>query len=175
MLPIPLRSPVSCTGQSHEPWWTIFRTNINHSSSERNPPPFLLEIGQTQGGFSAKFRQNPDFHVFLPEGLLCGRRLKTCVCSSRRRRRRRILDQFRHCVEAPVTRFLEGTVKASVIGWNQWISQFCKNILAVCNTRSAKNTLFGGKSPRLVNDRPVEKCRFSDPFCRYVFTFWQLF
>ena len=53
-----------------------------------------------------------DHDHYCPKGILCGRRLKTCVGSSRERR---ILDQFRHCVEAPGTRFWSGTVKASAI------------------------------------------------------------
>ena len=110
---------------------------------------------------------------YCPKGILCGRRLKSDVREYVRRRRRLPTDfrPFCHCSAAPGTHFLGGTVKASAISWNQWISQFCKNIPTSRNTRPVKNALFWIKSPRLVNGRPIENWRFWGSFCRYVFTF----
>ena len=63
-----------------------------------------------------------DNDILLPEGLFVWATLKY-RCPSCRRRRTDFWE-FCHCAEAPVTRFLGGTVKASAKSWNLGIVHF---------------------------------------------------
>ena len=99
--------------------------------------------------WSGRTYSNEAHHmaIYCPKGILCGRRLKTCVRKSvTRRRRRTYFWKFSHYVEAPVTRFLGGTVKASAKSWNLGIVHFFHLPEGVYHMMCQKHTFWHQKS-----------------------------